>query len=286
MRAPLRLLLALCGVALLAAGPARAGQAQCWFENGAVVVAASFGDIAGDFIVDSTAPRSLLHDDVANSHGVDASTASGDLIIAGERLNGLEMQVVSLNEQEVGFPTTINGVIGADVLARYVVRIDFAPCRIAFLARPPRRARRSVRLRVRGVGGVPAIAATASDGTRRRRGLYAVDTASLGVRLAPADTSFSRPLAEGVDPTLRFRPPARLKALTFGGRIVSDLPAGTLEYPLPGLKGAIGVAVWSRYSLTMDTREGWLDLAPATDTPSPLSSRKGAQRLIRDRRKR
>ena len=263
MRAPLRLLIATAGGAVLAAGPARAGEARCWFENGAVVVAAAFGDIAGDFILDSTAPKSLLHDDVAHAAGVDAPTVRGDLLVAGERLSAFDLSVADMNEQEVGFPTTIVGVIGADVLARFTVRIDFSPCRVAFLRRPPAREHGATRLRLRTIGGLPAVAATAFDGTRTRRGSYAVDTASVGVRLAPADTSFSRPLADGVDPTLRFRPPARLRGLSFGDQVAVGAPAGLLEYNLPGLKGAIGTAVLSRSRLTLDLKRGWLDLTPS-----------------------
>jgi hypothetical protein len=265
MRAPLPPILALIGAAALAAsaGRAQAGEARCWYENGAVVVAGAFGDIAGDFILDSTAPRSLLHDDVAHATGIDAPTAHGDLLVAGERLRGFDLKLADMNEQEVGFPTTIVGVIGADVLTRFTVRIDFAPCRVTFLRKPPGRDHGATRLELRAIGGVPAVAATAFDGTRARPGLFAVDTASLGVRLVAAETSFSRPLADPVDPTLRFRPPGRLRGLSFGDQVVAAAPAGLLEYDLPGLKGAIGTAVLSRYRITFDLKRGWLDLTPA-----------------------
>jgi hypothetical protein len=48
-------LLILC---LLAASgdPAAAGETACWFENGAVVAPAAVGGMAGDYVLDLSAP--------------------------------------------------------------------------------------------------------------------------------------------------------------------------------------------------------------------------------------
>jgi hypothetical protein len=244
----------------LTAGGARAGEARCGYENGALVVPAALGNIAGDFVLDASAPRSALHDTIAMAAGLTGETVTDDLRLAGEGVTGLEAAVQDLDARWVGFPTTIVGVIGADVLARYVVDIDFAPCRIALRRKPPALWRGAARLRVTMVAGVPAVTAEVSDGTAVRRGLFAVDTASAGVRLDPTEAAFSRPLADGVDPALRFRPPARLAALAVAGEVFTQTPAGLLEAPAPPLAGAIGDAVWSRFRMRLDLARRRLDL--------------------------
>ncbi|MBS0408542.1 MAG: hypothetical protein JSR86_01395 [Proteobacteria bacterium] len=267
MAASLRVVfLGLAGVGLAGmgqAGAARASEVQCWYENGAVVAPAAFGDMAGDFIIDTSAPRSLLLEDRAQADGIDTPSATLDLQFAGERLAGVEMPLTNLNERAVGFPTTINGVIGWDVLRRYRVEIRFSPCRLT-LSRGGRRrpAAGAVRLALREADGAAAIAATAGDGTRVRRGLYAVDTASMGTRFSPDDTSFSPPLPSKVDPTWRFKLPARIRVLEVDGLLFEKTPAGLLPKAPTGLSGAIGLAVWSRRSLTLDGPGGWLELGP------------------------
>src|SRR5262249_39051242 len=112
------------------------------------------------------------------------------------------------------------------------------------------------------VGGLPAVRATAGDGVRELQGWYAVDLASAGTRFVPDAVTWSRSLPDKLDPTLRFRPPARLRALALAGQTFENTPAGTAEYPLPGLEGAIGNAVWDRFSLTLDLRRRRLVLEP------------------------
>jgi len=257
MRAPAVLFLILA----LTARPAHAGAARCWFENGAVVAPAAFGDIAGDFIIDVSAPKSQLHLTRAQGDGIEGASAQGSLTLAGERLDGLAIAVVDLDARSAGFPTVINGVIGADVLERFVVEIAFAPCRLTLYRRAPARWRNAVRLAVRRVNGIPVVAAGVSDGRTTRRGAFAIDTASAPVRLAKA--SLSRPPPAGVDPASHTRAPARLRALSLAGRLIEETPAGLLDGAPAGLDGAIGDAVWSRFSMRLDLKRGWLDLAPA-----------------------
>ena len=249
--------------ALACARPAAAGETQCWYENGAVVAPAAFGDMAGDFIIDASAPRSLLLEDRANADGIEAPSAVRDLSLAGETVTSLEMPLTNLNERAVGFPTTINGVLGWDVLKRFQVEIRFSPCRLTLSRRRGgRRDRRAVRLALREIDGAAAVTATAGDGTRTRRGAFAVDTASMGTRFSPAEISFSPPLSPKVDPTWRFKLPARIRALELDGQLFENTPAGALPKAPPTLTGAIGLAVWSRYRLRLDGRAGWLELAP------------------------
>lgn len=262
------------GAALALAGEARAGVAQCWYENGAVVAPASFGDMAGDFIIDASAPRSLLLEDRANADGIETPSAVRDLVLAGEHVTALEMPLTNLNERAVGFPTTINGVLGWDVLSRFQVEISFSPCRLTLTrAKAGRRGRRresgAVRLPLLQIDGAAAVTATAGDGTRTRKGYYAVDTASMGTRFSPAETSFSPPLRRKIDPTWRFKLPARIRVLELDGLLFEQTPAGLLPKPPQALSGAIGLAVWSRYRLRMDGREGWLELsAPQNAKPA------------------
>ncbi len=256
------------GATLALASAAWAGETQCWYDNGAVVVAASFGDIAGDFIIDASAPKSLLLEDRANADGVETPTAVRDLVLAGEHVAGFEMPLTNLNERAVGFPTTINGVLGWDLLKRFKVQIQVSPCRLT-LSRGAggRRQPGAVRLALRQIDGAAAVSAVASDGTRSRGGFFSVDTASMGSRFSPADTSFSPPLAHRIDPTWRFKLPARIRAITLGGLLFENTPAGVTPAPPATLSGAIGLAVWSRYRMTLDGRRGWLDLAPPDPEP-------------------
>lgn len=255
--------LGLTGAGVSLAGAARAGEIQCWYENGAVVAPAAFGDMAGDFIIDASAPKSLLLEDRAQADGIDAPSATLDLRIAGERLTAVEMPLTNLNERAVGFPTTINGVIGWDVLRRYRVEIRFSPCRLT-LSRGGRRrpSAGATRMALREADGAAAVMATAGDGARLRRGLYAVDTASMGARFSPDDTSFAPPLPRKVDPTWRFRLPARIRVLELDGLLFEKSPAGLLPKAPTALSGAIGLSVWSRHRLTLDGPGGWLELGP------------------------
>jgi len=119
----------------------------------------------------------------------------------------------------------------------------------------------TIRLKIHQVAGTPAVAAAISDGVESRQGWFAVDTASQGTRVAGAN--LSRPLPKDVDSAARPTPPARLRALSLGSQLFEQTPAGLMKDAPPGLDGAIGDAVWSRYRLRLDLRDGWLELAPA-----------------------
>ncbi|HEY5107877.1 MAG TPA: hypothetical protein VII73_14095 [Caulobacteraceae bacterium] len=238
-------------------GPARAGATRCWLENGALVVPAAFGDIAGDFILDLSAPRSLLHLTRAQADGIEASTARGELVVAGEHLADFPIEVADLDARSAGFATVINGVIGVDALAGLVVEVGFAPCALTLYRRPPRRLGGSVRWKIVSVDAIPTLAAAVSDGRSSRAGLFAIDTGRSPVAVAAA--ALSRPIPPGVDPTGR----ARLRALSVAGRLFEDLPADLMSPAPTALGGAIGNTVWSRFRMRLDLKRGWLDLAPA-----------------------
>jgi hypothetical protein len=105
------------------------------------------------------------------------------------------------------------------------------------------------------VGGIPAVKAAISDGATSRAGWFAIDTGA-GPSLI-ADARLTRTPAEGTDP------PVRLRALSLGGLLFEQTPAGLMADPPTGLSGSIGMAVWARFRLRVDTKHGWLELTPA-----------------------
>jgi len=270
-----------------AADPARAGESQCWVDNGAVVVSAAFaqpslGDVTGDFILDLSAPHSQLHLTTAQSDGMDDATQTqGVLTLAGEPI-AAKLAVTDLDDRQWGFPTTLNGLIGADVLAGYVVELRFAPCRLTLWRRAPPAAKAEAILPVTMVGGVPTITATITDGAKVRTGQFAIDTGAAGVRIVAAHARFSR-ISARVDPLSRDQPPAHLAALSLGGHVFQNLPAALQEDAQDGLLGGIGADVWSRYVLRLDLKRDQLELiSPDVSAPrsarSPDSSRRAARR--------
>jgi hypothetical protein len=246
---------------ILTASGARAGETRCWFENGAVVISAAFGDMAGDFILDLSAPRSQLHDTKAQSDGIEGGSARRDLILAGETLRDVEMPIVDLDARAAGLVTSLNGIIGADVLAPFVVELRFSPCRVTLHRRPWRHGLGGAKLTVREIGGAPAVEAAVSDGLESRRGWFAIDTASMGSRIADAVLSRSPP--KDVDPASRALPIPRLRALSLAGRLFEQSPADLLKDAPEGLDGTIGDEIWSRYQIVLDIQGGWLRLTPA-----------------------
>ena len=275
-----------CAAISIAAHPARAGETQCWTDNGAVVVPAAFGDIAGDFILDLSAPHSQLHLTTAQSDGMgDATQAQGALTLAGEKI-AANLAVANLDDRQWGFPTTLNGLIGADILAGYVVELRFAPCQLTLWRRAPQAANAEATLPVTMVGGIPTVSATITDGAKARSGQFAIDTGASGVRIVAARARFSR-LSARVDPLSRDQPPARLAALSLGGRVFQDQPAALQQDAPDGLLGGIGTDVWSRYGLRLDLRRDQLQLISPSDVSAPRSSRSpGSSRRAALRRSR
>jgi len=255
-----------------AALPAIAGETRCWVDNGAVVVPALLGDIAGDFILDLSAPHSQLHLTTAQSHGLDdAAETEGPLILASERIPA-RLAIADLDDRGWGFATNIDGVLGADVLAGYVVDLGFAPCRLTLRRRAPAATVLSS-LPLTTIAGIPTVSASIFDGRKMRTGHFAIDTGAAGLRLSADVARFSR-LSARVDPLSRDRPPARLAALSMGGAVLPNQRAA-LEIGAPdGVLGGVGTDVWSRYVLRLDRRRGRLSLiAP----PAAVSARRRAR---------
>jgi hypothetical protein len=250
----LAVILTSCGV-----GSAQAGEAGCWFENGAVVAPAEIAGIAGDWLLDPSEPHTLLHETRAEMEGLPgAFRATGH--VAGQTLDDVQVAVADLDGRAPGFPTPIAGVIGADVLERFVVDLQFSPCRLRLSRdRPPPfgPARRLTLLRI---GGVPAVAAAISDDRTARSGAFAVDWSSrAAVRVSGASVS---PVSDGLDPTIRSRAPARLRALSVDGRLYEEQSAAVASGLDPALAGTLGVDFWSLWRVRLDIGRGRLYLTP------------------------
>ena len=245
---------------LLAArgGPAVAGETACWFENGAVVAPAAIGDVAGDYVIDLSAPRTLLHVDIAQGAGFTETALVLPVRLAGQSVEAAPIAVQSLDYRAVGFSTPIVGVIGADILDRYGVTLDFSPCRLRLDRPGSPRGGQDGGLPVTMVGGVPTIAAAASDGLKGVSGPFALDTASAGgVR--------ARGAADGP----RQKPVGTLRGLSLNGTLRQALPAVVAGDLPDGVVGALGVQVLAAYRLRLDPQALRLWL-----TPVPLAADK------------
>ncbi|MCF8506051.1 MAG: hypothetical protein K9G59_14160 [Caulobacter sp.] len=259
MKTPSPLLLALAlGLGLPSA--AWADESACWFENGAVVVPAEIGGVAGDWLLDPSAAHTLLHETRAQMEGL-PPRFSARARLAGQTLEGVEVTVADLDDRAPGFQTPIAGVIGADLLRRVVVDLDFAPCRLRLTAGPARRPARGARsLRLTDVAGVPVVEAGVSDDRRARRGLFAIDfSARASVRLTAA---VFRPDRDGAASAPRNQAPGRLRALSFQGELYEEATAALAPDLDPVLSGALGTDLWSRWRLRLDIAGGRLWLTP------------------------
>ena len=254
---PLALSLAL---GLLPAPAARADEVACWFENGAVVVPAEVGGVAGDWLLDPSSPSTLLHETRARMEGL-TGTFVATAHVAGTSLTGLRVTVADLDGRAPGFPTPIAGVLGADLLGRVVVDLEFSPCRVRLSAGPSRRPGRGARiLRLADRGGVPTLDAAVSDDRRARRGLFAIDFSSrAAVRLTGATF---RPASKAASDAPRGKAPGRLRALSLDGELYEEQSAALAPELDPALAGALGTDLWSRWRVSLDIRRGRLLLSP------------------------
>ena len=225
---------AILGVAaaLGAAGHAAAKASRCWIDQGALVASASFGDIAGDFIIDTAAPYSLINQTEAQAAGFDGDSTTAVLRIAKLAPRPVRLNVVSLD----GLPqtdTAIIGVIGQDVLAPYVLKVQFSPCRLSLTPGSRRVGRRGLTLNQ--LAGLPAVAAGYGDRAESRREPMLISTGRWE-SLIPRAT-LSRTPAHGD------QPPVRLGWIDVGGRRIAPAPAGLAASPA----GTLGMSVWTRW---------------------------------------
>ena len=244
------------GLAAHAARAAPAGSVGCLLENGALVVPAILDNAGGDWLIDFAAPQTLLHETRAQKEGIAEPSTVGDLRFAGLALPATPVTVANLDPRSPGFVTPIVGVIGDDVLGRYVVDIDFAPCTVTFYApgKAPRFA--GQRLPLAWIDGRPTVRAAVSDGRRALAGAFVVDTAS------KAAVRLSIPMAHGPDDgDPRQWSPTWIRALSIGGALF-EKPSAARGAELPAtVAGALGTDWLRRYRLRIDLPGGGLTLA-------------------------
>lgn len=232
---------------------AQAGEVACWYEEGVIVAPAAVAGLAGDYIIDTGAPATLLHETKGQMAGYLTPAQRGDVEIAGLDLPDRPFTVVDLDARTAAFPTPIAGVIGADVLSAYVVDVSFVPCRIAI--RPAAEApgfRPVLTLPFQAGRSLPTARATVSDGVRVFGADFLLSTGAdapvrLDARLAtvPGAAAPDKLLPNGGIL-------ARLSALSFEGRLSRRLSAGLMQGGDPDLGGMIGAPFLSQWRLRFD----------------------------------
>lgn len=248
--------------ALLAAGPARAGETACWFEEGTLVVPAEVAGAAGDYILDTGTARTLLHETRAQAEGFAGTALTGDVRLAGLRVKDRPLAVEAIHARTYAHPTPIAGVIGADVLSGFVLDVSYAPCRVAL--HPPGKApaiREGLSLPMGRSGDLPLAAASASDGQTGVRGPWVLAVS----QALPARLSEAVAVVPGTAQPDELYPggvwTADLDALGFAGQAHTHLRAGLLRRSeAAGALGAIGAPVLSRWRLRFDFPRGRLIL--------------------------
>jgi hypothetical protein len=265
VRASARLL---CAALLLAPAAACAGESRCWYEAGVLVVPAEVMGVAGDYVLDTGAPATLIADTQAQAAGFAATALNGEVRLAGLTLKDRPVAVAVLDARLRYLPTPVAGVIGTDVLAGHVLDVRFRPCRIG-LWRPgeaPRLGRRT-RLPLAWSAGRPVAAAAVAAGGRTLAGDFVLATGSdtpvrLRDDLADAPGAAKR---EGVYPFGGIA--ARLRALSFAGDLYENLPAGLLAKAGTEAAGEIGAPVLAHYRLRFDFPGLELDLLKEKGPP-------------------
>lgn len=232
---------------------AQAGETACWFEADVLVVPAEVMGVAGDYVLDTGSPRTLLAETQAQGAGFAQTELKGPVRVAGLELADRSVQVMKLDARLARLPTPVAGVIGADVLAGRVLDVEFAPCRVAL--RPAEEAPPfgpALVLPLSWRGGRPTTTAEVTDGRRVLAGDFVLATgADAAVRLrddladAPGATARERLYPYG-----GARP--RLGALAFAGDRYPAQPSGLTAQGELDAVGEIGGPILSRYRLRFD----------------------------------
>ncbi len=250
-------------LAVLAPGcVAWAGESSCWYEQGVIVAPASIDGLAGDYILDTGAPATLLHETKAQGAGLTGTALHGPVRIAGLSLLDRPFNVVDLDARTWAFPTPIAGVIGADLLSGYVVDVSFEPCRVAIY--PPGTAPRfqaQTSLRLRPGAGVAVARAAASDGPRSLAGAFVIATGADTAMRLDADLATVPGAAKPQELVPYGEGRAKLRAASFGGQLFENLDGGLVKDQAAA--GVIGAPLLARWRLRFDFPRGRLLLRPA-----------------------
>jgi hypothetical protein len=259
-------ILALAAAAAPAAG--HAGEVACWFEGGVVVVPAEVAGVAGDFILDTGEPQTLLAETQAQAAGYEDTRLAAEVALAGERQANVAVAVKDLDVRTGLFPTPIAGVIGADVLKTYVVDVSFSPCQVR-LSRPGEAPPfgRATHQALKWVAGVPTAWPNFSDGAITYTAPFVISTgADAPLRLSDGFAIVRGAAKPGeLYPNGVVRP--KLRALSFAGRLYENVPAGLVKPLSPEIGGVIGAALLHDQRIRIDMPGGRLLIAPNEKGP-------------------
>ena len=250
---------------LVSAPAARAGEAACWFENGAVVVSAMVGGVAGDYILDTGTAHTVLAETQAQGAGFAETALRVEVRIAGLTLPDRPVAVLDIDPRSHAFPTPIAGVIGADILADKVLDVSFAPCRVGLYPAghaPPFRAGTTLEIALEG--GVPTLEATVADGLNTHAGRFVLATgADTAVRVDDQQAAVPGSRRSPQDLLTYGAARPRLRALSLADRLWEELPSGLIAHAdLPdGALGVVGTPVLSAWRLRFDFPRRRLGLA-------------------------
>ncbi len=248
---------------VLAPAGARAGEVACVYERGVVVAPASVAGMAGDYILDTGSPDTQLHETKAQMAGIIGATVRARVRVADLDLPGRTISVVDLDARTAAFPTPIAGVIGADLLAPYVVDIRFEPCRVAI--RRPRHAGRfeaGAVLPMRTASGVASVRAAVADGVRALAGEMVLSTGSdapLRMHQSVA-VAVGTPRPDDLLPYGEARAP--LRALSLAGALFENVPAGLAPGGEGARLGVIGAPLLAHWRVRFDFPRRRVLLAP------------------------
>lgn len=265
-------------LATAAAAPAWSDEVACRFQAGVIVVPAMVAGIAGDYILDTGAAQTTLHETTAQAEGFTRTDLIGNVALAGFTHRDWPLKVADLDIRTWNLPSPAAGVIGADVLRAYVVDVRFAPCRVR-LSLPGQAP--AFRGRVLPMGwdlGRPTAVASVSDDAHEVTGDFVIATgANVPVRLADDLAQ-----APGAGQPQELYPQgvwlAHLPQVTFAGSVGRDVAAGLMS-PEGDVVGLLGGQVLAHFQLRFDFPAGRLVVAPAVEaTPAPKRKGPGHRR--------
>lgn len=258
--ARLDLLIGLIGA--LAAAPAWAGEVACRLEGATLTVPAVMAGIAGDYILDTGTPESLLDETRAQEAGFEGDQVTGDVRLADRSAAARPLKVAALDVRTWNLPTPVAGVIGADVLRAWVVDVSYAPCRVRLSEPGKAPAFQGRDLEIGWDLGRPTAPATVSDGVHEIAGHFVIAT-GLNVPVRLADDLAQAP---GAAKPAELYPDgvwlARLPQVTFAGASGRDVAAGLMK-PEGAVVGMLGAEVLAHFRLRFDFPAGRLVVAAA-----------------------
>ncbi|MEW5684849.1 MAG: aspartyl protease family protein [Pseudomonadota bacterium] len=257
-----RLSLFILAFSLAAAGSARGAEIACRFEAGVPVVPAMMAGLAGDFVLDTGAPRSQLHETKAQAAGIAETALTGDVSLAGVSVAGLSLAVADLDVRGWNLSTPLAGVIGADALRGLVVDVSYAPCRVRISRPGEEPAFHGRALPMAWDNGRPTVEASVSDDAHQITGRFVVATGAN----APARLADDLASVAGLADPKELYPDgvwlARLPQVSFAGAVGRDVAVGLMP-PQGDVAGVLGGPVLAHFRLRFDFPAGQLVAQPA-----------------------